>query len=289
MVIAIIAILVGLLLPAVQAAREAGRRTQCINNLKQDCLALQNYTDSYGSFPVGNVYPVNTGTQAGGWWSFQARILPYLESNDIYKLCNFACSGPCINWIATQSSKGNTPANQIPAMFKCPDDPLKDVIYQDPTHGPFGCTAYFGIMGTTQYANDGILTHCVPANAVTTQQITDGTSHTLILGERGISTTEWGWPFCSEGNLQYTGWGDSLMATVDGLSQGAADGNHSYHLWSYHPNMAQFGFADGSATPLSYDLNNTVSSRTWPGRFRREKSFPPSMSNKRRRLHLVTR
>jgi prepilin-type processing-associated H-X9-DG protein len=144
-------------------------------------------------------------------------------------------------------------------MFKCPDDPFKDTLFLQPDDGYFGCTAYFGIMGTTQYANDGILTHCNAANAVTTQQITDGTSHTLILGERGNSSTaEWGWPFCSIGNPPYTAWGDSLMATVNGLSQGAADGNHNFHLWSYHPNMAQFAFADGHAMPLTYDLDNNV-------------------------------
>ena len=69
---------------------------QCLNNLKQWGLALNAYHNDYGSFPVGNVEPPNYDKLdwTGGWWGFQAKILPYIEANDIYKLCNFNYKGP---------------------------------------------------------------------------------------------------------------------------------------------------------------------------------------------------
>ena len=78
MVIAIIAILIALLLPAVQQAREAARRTHCKNNVKQIGLALHNYHDTHSTFPPGETNVVNIGFgQAGHAW--QAFILPYLD------------------------------------------------------------------------------------------------------------------------------------------------------------------------------------------------------------------
>src|SRR5215475_10650542 len=84
-VIAIIGTLIGLLLPAVNAAREAGRRMVCLNNLKQYGLALNAFHSEFGVFPVGNFtnYPGKFGIQPnnhGAGWGFQARLLPYLES-----------------------------------------------------------------------------------------------------------------------------------------------------------------------------------------------------------------
>src|ERR1041384_5348025 len=87
-VIAIIGILVALLLPAVQAAREAARRMQCSNNLKQYGLALHNYHDVYKSFPIGGI---------GGWaadhyykLSWQARVIPFIEQAGIFSSIDFS-------------------------------------------------------------------------------------------------------------------------------------------------------------------------------------------------------
>src|SRR5438105_1823365 len=90
-VIAIIAVLIALLLPAVQAAREAARRAQCVNNLKQIGIALHNYHDQNGSFPLGGV---NLGPSSAGWTggtsalSWRALILPQLEQGNIYNAMN---------------------------------------------------------------------------------------------------------------------------------------------------------------------------------------------------------
>lgn len=255
-VIAIIGILIGMLLPAVQSARESGRRMQCMNNLKQFGLALHEFHNDFGTFPVGNVAPPQLGlNQNGAWWAFQARLLPYIEAKDIYNLCNFTYRGSCFGWISIQP-QGMNPCVMILSTSKCPCDPLQGGVYHDPT-GDYGCSNYFGVMGTTESANDGILLHGDSNSAVSLMQVTDGASHTLIMGERGISDPSWGWPYCGDGQ-DWTGWGDNLMSTQLGLSPGSANGADNLHFWSYHPNMAQFIMADGSGQVLTYDIDFSV-------------------------------
>ena len=250
-VITIIGILIGLLLPAVNSARESGRRVQCLNNLKQFGVALHAFHAENQPFPIGHMAP-KPGTYIGGWWAFQAKLLPYLEYKDVYALCNFSYSGDCFDWIAIQP-KGKNPCVMIMSCAKCPDDPLRDEIYHDPIFGDYGCTNYLGVMGSSPTANDGILIYGLPKNAISLRMITDGPSHTIIMGERGISDTLYGWPYCGYGDS--TGQGDNLMSTQLGLSQGYPDGNHDFHFWSYHAHMAQFLWADGAAGPITYDID----------------------------------
>ena len=81
-VIAIVGVLVALLLPAVQAAREAARRMQCQNNLRQMALALHNFESIAKKYPPGGVYPIQT--VSGDVYSVQARLLPFLEQGNLY-------------------------------------------------------------------------------------------------------------------------------------------------------------------------------------------------------------
>src|ERR1700728_2772168 len=83
-VIAIIAVLIGLLLPAVQKVREAAARIQCANNMKQMALACHNFETTTGAFPPAGIYPAGM-TQADSY-SLQARILPYIEQNNLYQM-----------------------------------------------------------------------------------------------------------------------------------------------------------------------------------------------------------
>ena len=108
-VIAIIGILIALLLPAVQQAREAARRMSCQNNLKQIGLALHNYHDTYNSFPPGNL----SGTPFTGI-SAHARLLPYLEQSAVYALVDF-------NTGYDQSSNATARSTPV-SVFLCPSD-----------------------------------------------------------------------------------------------------------------------------------------------------------------------
>src|SRR5579863_9248252 len=107
-VIAIIAILVSLLIPATQQAREAARRSQCKNNLKQIGLALHNYHDAFGSFPPAFVADAN-GKPMHSW---RVLILPYLDQLPLYKEYNF--SEP---WDGPNNSRL---LNRMPPAFSCP-------------------------------------------------------------------------------------------------------------------------------------------------------------------------
>jgi len=267
-VISIIGILIGLLLPAVQSARESGRRLDCLNNLKQYGVALAQFCGEHNdTYPIGNFAPDPFDPiQRGGWWGFQAHLLPYLESKYIYDLCDFTFPGSCFDYIAEQSpNNGKNPAMMILNYNHCPDDPKRYEIWSDPVWGNYGCGNYFGVMGSAEFAsdgihllNDGILLHGGPNSAVNIKQVTDGLSHTIIMGERGISITLYGWPYCGAGDEYNTGYGDNLMTTQLGLSAGDPDGTADYHFWSYHPNLAQFLWADGSAQPLTYDTELSV-------------------------------
>jgi prepilin-type N-terminal cleavage/methylation domain-containing protein/prepilin-type processing-associated H-X9-DG protein len=187
-VIAIIAVLIALLLPAVQAAREAARRLQCVNNLKQIGLAVHNYHDVNGSFPMG-AGPGNTvsGIQvAKQGLSYLAAILPQLGEVPIYNAINFnfGCNADAVG-----SAVNSTIVNTEVSAFLCPSDPLAGNI---PT-GP-GTNNYYGSVGTTTNLNSPSISitslATVPTsglfgfqNVTAISACTDGTSNTIAVGE----------------------------------------------------------------------------------------------------------
>jgi prepilin-type N-terminal cleavage/methylation domain-containing protein/prepilin-type processing-associated H-X9-DG protein len=255
-VIAILGVLISLLLPGVQRAREAARRTQCQNNLKQYGLALHQFHIVNKKFPIGNV--------ADKFWGFQSRLTPYLEAGNLYPYFFYNSPGYCFP-LEDALGPGLDPGNQIQPVDKCPDDPLTEQIWYDPIQhaGHHGCTDYLGVMGTGPAAGDGILMSSAYGIQVSIPQITDGLSHTMIMGERGISDDLWGWPYCGCGQEfvpgnphTATGEGDNLCSTKDGLVIGnAQDEPHKFHFWSYHLNSVNFLFADGGVRPLTYEID----------------------------------
>jgi prepilin-type N-terminal cleavage/methylation domain-containing protein len=124
-VIAIIAVLVGMLLPAVQQARLAGARTKCANNLKQIGLALHHFHDAQGGFPSGQ----DTNFQPQYYWSWLAKILPYHEQENLYRMAeSWRDSGPPGNlrWAPWYTANGTQPQNPVLAVvvpiYVCPLD-----------------------------------------------------------------------------------------------------------------------------------------------------------------------
>jgi prepilin-type N-terminal cleavage/methylation domain-containing protein/prepilin-type processing-associated H-X9-DG protein len=205
-VIAIIAVLIGLLLPAVQKVREAAARMRCINNLKQIGLALHGYHDNNNSFPPGyvdgNTDPNSTpDNDVGPGWGWAAFLLPYVEQQNLFKQINFN------QGIATGS---NAALSQMPLkIFQCPSDPYQQnfSVYDSSFGNPIATLAhgnYVGCNGWEECFNgaggnpqpgpgaDGLAGLFGPAgrglfyrnSRNTFASVTDGTSSTIFVGER---------------------------------------------------------------------------------------------------------
>jgi prepilin-type N-terminal cleavage/methylation domain-containing protein/prepilin-type processing-associated H-X9-DG protein len=179
-VIAIIAILIGLLLPAVQKVREAANRMKCSNNLKQLGLALHNYNDTYGNLP-GNIRPAATGTVRVRWTTV---LLPYYEQDNIFKVYN-----PNLNW----SDPANLAAVSLRLkVMECPSAPKPDrkdsnpEISWNPTVATGDYSGVYGIdpalvqQGVAESGAPGILSK---VDLVRLTDVTDGLSNTIHLTE----------------------------------------------------------------------------------------------------------
>jgi prepilin-type N-terminal cleavage/methylation domain-containing protein/prepilin-type processing-associated H-X9-DG protein len=190
-VIAIIAVLIALLLPAVQSAREAARRAQCVNNLKQIGLALHNYHQALGAFPLGaSEYKVSTNANRNNnfqWdnWSCHMMFLPYMEQQTIFNACNFMVgNNEGINFYMNST----VTLSRIQA-FLCPSDSnagtgLPNVGNANNSND----NSYVGSQGTTTMTPQqnsatgctGLFFYYVSYGI---QHITDGTSNTIAFSE----------------------------------------------------------------------------------------------------------
>ena len=201
-VIAIIAVLIALLLPAVQAAREAARRAQCVNNLKQMGLAMHNYHQAIGCFPLGaslQAYDIGTPPPLETWssWSAHALMLPYMEQTPIYNAINF-------NYGAGREGGygyfcNSTSYNAKIANFMCPSDG---------NAGKVGLNSYNGSMGTSMYSTStadvtGLFGY---QRLITIADARDGTSNTIAFGEAVVG----------EVNTSILGKGNSTGAITNG-------------------------------------------------------------------------
>jgi prepilin-type N-terminal cleavage/methylation domain-containing protein/prepilin-type processing-associated H-X9-DG protein len=188
-VIAIIGVLIALLLPAVQAAREAARRAQCSNNLKQIGLGLHNYQSGVGSFPLGG-NPAPSGPGAGccqTWagWSAQTMLLPYTEQTAIYNALNLMMIGRGGGAAEAINSTGMT--TRINA-YLCPSSsPPGQTWFGRPFPGnSYWASAGPSVMwlGDRTPSPNGIFAVGGPAQDI--RDISDGTSATIAFGEQRI-------------------------------------------------------------------------------------------------------
>ncbi|MFK7768779.1 MAG: DUF1559 domain-containing protein [Mariniblastus sp.] len=267
-VIAIIGILIGMLLPAVQQVREAARRTQCANNLKQLALACHNYESAHGQFPPGLNLPVGPGVFTGSdihdktgeepindrWGSWMVWCLPFMEQNNIYDAMDLR-ENHDVNCVGYES----VGANVIETLI-CPSDyvPRKVVTYRDLC---FGINSYFGNAGIQAwYHRNATLDGVFYYNSKTTfAAIKDGSTNTLMIGERYSRDDEWlqlesyrGWAWSNFNSVR-----DCLAGTLEPINYNFPLGSGPSPPFSLtdkkfssfssaHPGGANFSMCDGS-------------------------------------------
>jgi prepilin-type N-terminal cleavage/methylation domain-containing protein len=247
-VISIIGVLVALLLPAVQAAREAARRAQCINNLKQIGLGFQNYHSSQQSFPSGgwswsdpptyeNGRPV-TGPEQRASWGFQ--ILPYVEGQSI--------------WNAGPEQAIGTPLS----LFFCPSRRSPQTVDHADSYKP-QITGGVITHALCDYAASnremtGVVRRFEPTNM---SNVTDGTSHTLIAADKRLNVAHLG-EWQEDDNEGYTaGWNEDTIRRTDRSPSpdhtGEGDGEKLFG--SSHPGVINAVLADGSVRSINFDID----------------------------------
>jgi prepilin-type N-terminal cleavage/methylation domain-containing protein/prepilin-type processing-associated H-X9-DG protein len=298
-VIAIIGILVALLLPAIQAAREAARRSSCQNNLKNLSLACLNHHDSYRCFPRsydGFGYAANAQVQleTGAGWIVAA--LPFLEEQALYD--QFKITGALTGRFSPGMGNGATAGGQLGiarptlecralmktplTILRCPSDPNSALAFDQFIQWknvPVTSTNYKGCAGdswvqgkwggnrNSSYSaapQRGILFRTSYLTPVKISQITDGTSHTYLVGE---DVPDYNWhsvAFYSNGSWMVT---DAPLNYLP--DPPTPDVDHyvdDFGFRSLHPGGAHFAMADGSVNfytdTISYDLYQNLSTKS---------------------------
>jgi len=254
-VITIIGILIALLLPAVQAAREAARSLQCKNNLRQVGVAMHNYHEANGNFPSGVINYT--------CWSYLTMMLPYLEQSALFDMADFDADR-CWNTNATFPDKKGVPGQTL-TVCNCPSDPKAGKLCEYSTLGFFAHGNYYGMIGTARSANDGVLYW----NSETrVGDIRDGSSNTIACCERGgVTDLSWGWWACGagasgtapDGTSVSTADGDFLLSAENGHTEGDSEHTeHRFHPWSYHPGGSHFLMADASVHFAAYSIDHQL-------------------------------
>ncbi len=260
-VITIIGILIALLLPAVQAAREAARRLQCSNNFKQIGLALHNYHSAHNCFPPGGIY-VDSPLYIGPSWC--GLILPYMEQTQILGQYNFSLPPP--GWGVYAGTNELVGGNRIPA-FCCPSDPQDELLPIGTSNGstPGGSILWYNanVGGVTDSRSawtddlqaalidgDGMLMN---VKAIRIAEVADGTSNTLFVGEvtGGGSGSLRGWTWAGA-SLFSPYFGINGLGTIPGEGVFQPTGNDGFS--SYHPGGCHFLMVDGSVHYISQNI-----------------------------------
>jgi prepilin-type N-terminal cleavage/methylation domain-containing protein/prepilin-type processing-associated H-X9-DG protein len=279
-VIAIIAILIGLLLPAIQKVRESANRAKCQNNLKQIGLAAANYHDTNNGFPFATVGTVYTPLSIGftSYWL----LLPYLEQQALYQAVSQE-----INSGSATSDPGSPTATPL-SILVCPSDSgvPSPAVVQDPSNNTYwGVTSYrpnysSADLAAFVFTQDGVVIDNGYYNPpVQITAITDGTSNTILFGE--FSNFDPTWPQYASSislpnspmSLQASVWSttyniepiasgyyplNSLLPPFPPTNTFYAIYSRMHTYGSGHPQGANFVFCDGSVHFLSNAINNNA-------------------------------
>jgi len=251
-VIAIIAILIGMLLPAVQKVREAAARTKCANNLKQLALGMHLYQDTYKTFAPGWLTSVDGTTKVPNpGWSWGTLILPYIEQGNLYTSLGVVVA-PDVNINGpVESATTPTPAGTMTklSLYRCPSDPFGDL---NTNHRNFGTSNY---VCNKEVLWPGRISAGNKQNPLAANTIRDGASNTILFGERdGTTNVAAVWAARSsstsasfEGRPGY-GINPKLPSTKTSWTTGD---NERLAYSSLHTGGTQFAFADGGVRFLN--------------------------------------
>ena len=286
-VIAIIGILVAMLLPAVQAARESARRAQCANQLKQMILAVELHIDSLKVFPTGGTVPwseniiqingsspAGFNTQTAGW---AVQILPYIEENQLWR-----SGGTPSSLLTTVEQVApswiNCPSRRSPTLYYSPKEYLMDyfaatVNYTNPFTNALnvqdiwqGSTwtvphnqKYMGCIVRTNWDD----LNSPPGNAGSTPpvrpaQVTDGMAYTIVLGEKCLNPDRYVIGDWDDDRGWTDGWDPDVIRTVGMPPQPDNPNKTGYEFGSVHPGGFNVASADGSTHFLPYNIDQTT-------------------------------
>lgn len=252
-VIAIIAVLISLLLPAVQQAREAARRLQCKNNLKQLALATQNFHSTFDRLPTTNTPTVYWGAQ----------LLPYVDQNPLAGVYDYKVAFNHANNVQAVKT-------QLP-FHVCPTSPATNRF-----DGNFAISDYMASSGAhsgqwtspaqVSYPIPGNTTGPLAGNATTLKRmrdVTDGTSNTIIFVECAGRPAKWNDGTVVTGTVPLGGWASANIADIRGYTFTGASSpgpcmincSNFYSIYSFHVGMANVALVDGSVRSLSDNIS----------------------------------
>ena len=259
-VMGLIASLVAFLMPAVQQAREAARRLQCRNNLRQIGLAMQNYEGTHGCLPFSSLVQTAAGEETG--WAWGTMLLPFLDQSPLYhKLNPDGNNAPVV---------ANDQTRAIVPIYLCPSDPSGLWNLQKQGHAKSNYVAMFGSNKDPSETSTGAVGNgAFYYNSSTRDRdFTDGRSNTILSGERAWDGVIHGaigkgsvgrigsiWFGNLQGNRHdVISWCDPLLETDQRIN-----GTHPNAFNSFHFGGCDFLFADGSVHFLSENIDNAGS------------------------------
>ena len=284
-VIAIIGILIGLLIPAIQSAREAGRRVSCQSNLRQVALAVTEFHDAIGHFPQGQCDGQFGFGPDGQTWSWMARILPYIEEKSIYQngailsktlsqsgiadsqVRSFLCPSDGYSWRGPRTDAGNLRGFAVgQANYKGVSganwgaDASQDLgpSSSDPIQPGEGGRDYIGTLWPNPGTNgsedglengDGIMWRTDYQHPVQQRDVTDGLSHTFLIGEDLPDKDSWcSWPYA---NNAY----GTCAIPPNFTFQDPNWWPNTQSFRSAHPGGLNFSMANGATRFVSADID----------------------------------